>query len=85
MSERSVLFNDDEPEPLYVDLARDDDPRHGDLCETSIYARALRDGKSGSYDIVTLHRDSLFRWLRSRGGANPWAENVVAVLLGHKL
>ena len=61
MSERSVLFNDDEPEPLYVDLARDDDLRHGDLCETSIYVRALRDGKPGSYDIVTLHRDSLFR------------------------
>ena len=39
----------------------------------------------GSYDIATLDRDSLFRWLRSRGGSNPWAENIVAVLLGHKL
>ena len=50
--------------------------------ETGIYVRAIKDGRPGSYDIATLDRDSLFRWLRSRGGANPWAENIVAALLG---
>jgi len=49
---------------------------------TGIYVRAMRDNIPGSYDIATLDRDSLFRWLRSRGGANPWAENIVAALLG---
>ncbi len=66
--------------PLRVDPTRSVDGR-----ETGILVRAMKDGQPGTYDIVTLHRDSLFRWLRSRGGANPWAENVVAVLLGHKL
>ena len=33
-------------------------------------------------DIGELDKPSLLRWLRSRGGANEWAENVVAILLG---
>ena len=68
-------------EPLCVDPQRE----NGETGETGIFDRAMREGRPGSYDIATLDRDSLFRWLRSRGGANPWAENVVATLLGHKL
>jgi hypothetical protein len=82
-------MTDEEPiwlaaEPLRVDLQREHDAEI-EGASTGIYVRALRDNIPGSYDIATLDRDSLFRWLRSRGGANPWAENVVAVLLGHKL
>jgi hypothetical protein len=51
---------------------------------TGIYVRAsVPDGGFDSVDIWCLDRDSLMRWLRSRGGANEWAENTVAVLLGH--
>ena len=71
-------FND---VPLRVDLSRDYDVRVKNG-KTGIYVRAIKDGRPGSYDIATLDRDSLFRWLRSRGGANPWAENIVAALLG---
>ena len=70
--------------PQHVDFQRDDATRgmRQSITGTGIYVRALRDNIPGSYDIATLDRDSLFRWLRSRGGANPWAENIVAVLLG---
>lgn len=50
---------------------------------TGIYVRAKCNGKWGSYDIATLEKESLFQWLRSRGGENVWAENVVGILLGH--
>ena len=48
---------------------------------TGIYVRAKFDGKMGSHDIAVLTRDSLFKWLRSRGGENEWAESVVFILL----
>jgi hypothetical protein len=55
--------------------------------ETGIFVRAVRRNGDGdqfiSCDIVCLTRESLFRWLRSRGGDNPWAEECVALLLGH--
>lgn len=41
------------------------------------------DGQPVHVDISVLKRTSLLRWLRSRGGNNPWAENVVGVLLGY--
>ena len=50
---------------------------------TGIYVRAKCDGRWGSFDIATLEKESLHKWLRSRGGENPWAEDVVGVLLGH--
>ena len=51
---------------------------------TGIYVRAIDpDGKHGSADIAELDRDSLKAFLRSRGGKNLWAENVVALMLGH--
>lgn len=58
-----------------------DPTRNGD---TGIYVRAQDiNGKWDSFDICQLTKASLLEWLKSRGGANPWAENVVGVLLGH--
>ncbi len=52
--------------------------------ETGIYVRAQGpDDKWLSADIVHLDKASLNAWLRSRGGENPWAEDVVGILLGH--
>jgi len=52
---------------------------------TGIYVRAFNgpDNKWDSVDIALLTKDSLQRWLKSRGGDNSWAENVVGILLGH--
>lgn len=52
--------------------------------EIGIPVRALDDGKWVTTDIAHLDRESLLSWLRSRGGDNPWAENVVLILLGHE-
>lgn len=49
--------------------------------ETGIYVRAVLGDEWGSYDIATLRRDSLNRWLRE----NP--ENgcrATLLLLGHR-
>ena len=64
------------------DLTVDGD-RHEQRGATGIYVRAKRAQKWDSVDIAELDHASLILWLRSRGGANEWAENVVAVLLGH--
>jgi hypothetical protein len=50
---------------------------------TGIFVRAMREGKWGSFDIITLDKPSLLSWLKSRGGNNEWAENAFGVLLGH--
>lgn len=56
--------------------------------ETGIFVRAVHRRGDGdrliSVDIVCLTKESLFSWLRSHGGSNPWAENCVALLLGHQ-
>ena len=52
---------------------------------TGIFVRAkLPDDSFGSVDIGELDRASLHAWLRSRGGKNIWAENLVLELLEHK-
>jgi hypothetical protein len=52
---------------------------------TGIYVRAKdSDGKWTTADIAVLKYVSLRSWLRSRGGANDWAESVVFTLLGYK-
>jgi hypothetical protein len=62
------------------------DPNRTDLPETGIFVRAKNTaGEWDSIDIAHLTRESLFDWLRSRGGDNPWAENTVAILLGHEI
>jgi len=50
---------------------------------TGIFVRAEHEGKWDAYDIYLLDAPSLLEWLRSRGGKNEWAENVVGILLGH--
>lgn len=51
---------------------------------TGIPIRAAGPERIGTYDIGELDRYSLHCWLRSRGGENLWAENVVLILLEHK-
>jgi hypothetical protein len=68
-------------ESLRVDAERWKSKDYG---ETGIFVRAQHpSGAWDSVDIVDIERDSLIRWLRSRGGHNPWAENCVLALLGH--
>lgn len=51
---------------------------------TNILVRALSpDQRWTNADIAQLDRPSLLAWLRSRGGANEWAEGVVFALLDH--
>ena len=51
---------------------------------TGIFIRAQIDGRWLSVDIgdTKLTADQTLIWLRSRGGMNHWAENVVLALLG---
>jgi hypothetical protein len=65
---------------LKVDPSRDQIDMH-----TDIYVRAWSesDDKWVNADIVHLDKESLLHWLKSRGGDNPWAEDVVGILLGH--
>jgi hypothetical protein len=52
---------------------------------TRIFVRARTGaGEWVTADIGELDRESLHRWLRSRGGANLFAENCVLALLGHE-
>jgi len=53
--------------------------------DTGIFIRAKTpEGKWDSVDIVLLDSKSLKEFLTSRGGNNEWAENIVAILLGHE-
>jgi hypothetical protein len=54
------------------------------LCPTGIFVRAMLPNDSWqSVDISYLTAESVLEWLRSRGGKNEWAENVVLTMLGH--
>lgn len=55
-----------------------------DLQETGIPVRARLGEKWGAWDIVFLREASLDAWLRSRGGQNEFAENVVKAILGYE-
>jgi hypothetical protein len=59
------------------------DPERAATFKTGIYVRATDGDNWVSVDIAVLDKPSLLAWLRSRGGDNPWAENVVGALLGH--
>lgn len=51
---------------------------------TGIFVRAQHeDGRWENVDIAALDKQSLLAWLKSRGGDNKWAEDVVGILLGH--
>lgn len=70
-----------EPE-LLVDEERQNDSSLRDA--TGVYVRVeFSDGTWGPADIAVLTKESLLSWLKSRGGDNPWAEDVVGILLGH--
>jgi hypothetical protein len=58
---------------------------HGGEGLTGIFIRAQhpKTEKWLSVDIAVLNKPSLLAWLRSRDGDNPWAEDVVGILLGH--
>lgn len=60
------------------------DEERSSMVGTGLYVRA-RDwsGNWRAADIMELDRKSLLTWLRSRGGDNVWAENVVGMLMGH--
>jgi hypothetical protein len=54
------------------------------LPRTGAFVRAKdQSGKHQSVDITLLNKASLLALLRSRGGRNEWAENMVGLLLGH--
>lgn len=54
--------------------------------ETGIHVRAVdHEGRWGPFDIAELKKESLARWLRSRGGANAIAEKLVLYLMGHEI
>lgn len=57
----------------------------GALPPTGIFVRAiLPDNSCELVDIRYLTAESLLEWLRSCGGKNAWAENVVLYMLGHE-
>ena len=62
---------------LTVDLSRIKGPEAGILVD------AKCGDQTGTYDIGTLDRVSLIRWLRQDGGKNELAENIVLALIGH--
>lgn len=70
-------------ETIYrTDASRSGDQRFTEA--TGIYVRAKSaDERWVNADIAELDGQSLLAWLRSRGGDNRWAEDVVGLLLGH--
>jgi hypothetical protein len=69
-------------EPLTTDPERDDE-HYASLTGIYVRSRSGVTGRWGSHDIAQLTKPSLQAWLRSRGGENQFAENVVLILLGH--
>ena len=49
---------------------------------TGLFVRALDGDRLVNADISQLEPASLLLWLRSDGGDDPLAENVVGILLG---
>jgi hypothetical protein len=49
---------------------------------SGIFCRAKLNGKWGSYDIVTLDKDSFTRFLLSRGPVSDWATSIAVALAG---
>lgn len=66
-----------------------DPEREGDTFHnlTGIYLRAKgTNGKRGSYDIAELRECDVRHWLKTEGGDNPLAENIVVNhMLGHEI
>lgn len=79
-ADKLKAWREDQAKPLHVDKSRLHSSRHND---TGIYVRAYSGTAVGNYDISQLTKESLLRWLRSRGGSNPWAESCVLIMLGY--
>lgn len=72
-------------DPAPLELVTDQEREDNWAGKTGILVRAkLPDGSFGSVDIAELDRASLWTWLRSRGGRNLWAENLILAMLEHK-
>lgn len=50
---------------------------------SGIQVRGTLNGQAGTVDVAVLDKASLRLWLRSRGGNNPFAEDAMAMALGH--
>ena len=59
------------------------DPARRNLERTGIYVRARDGERFVSADIDQLDKRSLLAFLRSRGGDNPWAEEIIGLIMGH--
>lgn len=52
--------------------------------DTGVFVRGqYPDLNWGNQDMVMLDKPSLLEFLRSRGGENEFAEDIVGILLGH--
>ena len=51
---------------------------------TGIFIRVQFGGLNADIGDPIVSDEKVLEWLRSRGGHNPWAENVVLALLGRK-
>lgn len=69
--------------PKGVELEVDPERQAFGESGTGVFVRATHNGHWGNHDIVTLKRESMLAWLRSRGGRNEWAEHLVLILLGY--
>lgn len=77
-ADTQITGDNDKDAPWHTGIHDKDAPWH-----TGIYVRAKTPTGWDSVDIAILDKESLRVWLRSRGGDNPWAEDVVGILLGH--
>lgn len=71
-------------EELHVDIERL--KKHGDAEVTGIFTRAIVEGgdpRERSVDIAVLDNKSLVAFLRSKGGANEFAEDCIGMILGY--
>lgn len=86
-------FDEDRLQPAFHDVEADLGDAFDDTIDpfdhleapTGIHIRA-KDPKTGRFksaDIYYLDSASMLAWLKSRGGNNRWAENVVGILLGY--
>lgn len=67
-----------------MNLKIDSDRVKMQMPKLGINVRAQND--SGSWetaDITVLTAESLLEWLKSKGGDNPFAENLVGIIFGH--
>jgi len=50
---------------------------------TGIFVRAKNGDSWGSYDCAVLDKPSFLSWIRSRGGSNAFAEDILGLVMGY--